>query len=69
MKHRYPAEWLLISCVEMDDEMNVLKGEVIAHSPNRDQIYDAIATRRTTYSGTLAVEYVGEIPANWAVIL
>ncbi len=75
MKHRYYGEWLLVACTETDDQMNPIRGEVVAHSLDRDTIYDAIATQRHQYAAqpnlprTLAIEYVGDIPDEWAAIL
>lgn len=67
MKHRYYGEWLLVACTEIDNEMNPIRGEVIAHSLDRDTIYDAIATQQHNHatqknlpSRTLAIEYVGD---------
>lgn len=66
MKKRYYGEWLLIAYTEMDEEMNVLKGEVLAHSPDRDQVYRAIASRE---GKAVAIEYVGDLPEEYAVML
>lgn len=43
MEYRYAGEWLLIAYTELDNEMNVIRGEVLAHSLNRDDIYNAIS--------------------------
>lgn len=72
MKQRYYGEWLLVACTEIDAQMNPIRGEVIAHSLDRDTIYDAIAAHRHLPSPptrTLAIEYVGDIPDEWAAIL
>jgi hypothetical protein len=70
MRDRYPDQWLLVVCHKMDDQMEVLAGEVIAHSADRDVIYDAIAQeRKTRKRGTLAIEYTGTIPDDAAFIL
>jgi hypothetical protein len=67
MKHRYYGEWLIVACTELDDQMNPIRGEVVAHSHDRDTIYDAIANHRHQYVAqqnlprTLAIEYVGNI--------
>lgn len=66
MQQRYAGEWLLIAYTELDDEMNVIRGEVLAHSPNRDDIYVAISSRD---GQSVAIEYVGTIPEDLAVIL
>ncbi len=63
---RYPNEWLLIADAELDDELNVVKGEVIAHSPNRDDVYSRLSSIK---GRSFAIEYVGEPPEDWAVVL
>jgi hypothetical protein len=69
IKHDYPGEWILLDCVEMDSQMNPIQGEVIAHSFDRDAVYDEIAAQRHLRRGTLAIEYMGDIPEDWAAIL
>ncbi len=66
MKKRYYGEWLLIAYTEVDEDMNVLKGEVLAHSPMRDEVYSAIASRG---GKAVAIEYVGDLPKDYAVML
>jgi hypothetical protein len=69
MKHRYYGEWILVACTEMNAQLNPIRGEVIAHSTDRDTIYDEIAAHRHDRAGTLAIEYMGDIPEDWAVVL
>ena len=38
IKEQYPNEWVLIEFTELDDELKVVDGRVLAHSPSRDQI-------------------------------
>lgn len=59
IQERYRGEWVLIEYTKLDDELNVLEGEVIAHSPNRDEIYEL---QRGMKGRKLAIEYLGEIP-------
>lgn len=66
MKKRYYGEWLLIAYTEVNQDMNALKGEVLAHSPERDEVYNAIASRR---GKAVAIEYVGDLPSDYAVML
>ena len=66
MQHRYAGEWLLIAYTELDNEMNVIRGKVLAHSLNRDDIYGAISSRD---GQSVAIEYIGAIPEDLAVIL
>ncbi len=55
----YQGEWVLIEYTKLDDDLNVVDGEVIAHSPNREEIYQA---QMRLQGKSLAVEYLGEIP-------
>jgi hypothetical protein len=66
MKERYPDQWLLVACVESDDNLNLIRGEVLAHSANRDEIYRQLLDVR---GKDLAVEYTGDIPEDLAVML
>jgi hypothetical protein len=42
MKEAYPDEWLLIAFTAVDAYFNVVAGEVVAHSKERDEIYAAL---------------------------
>jgi hypothetical protein len=66
IRERYDGEWLLINYAELDEDLNVVRGEVIAHSPDRDQIYHDLLT---VNDKPVAVEYVGAVPEDLAVIL
>jgi hypothetical protein len=48
----------------MDAQLNPIRGEVTVHSVARDAIYDEIATHRHDRTGTLAIEYMGDIPED-----
>jgi len=62
----YPNEWLLIADAELDDDLNILRGEVIAHSPDRDEVYQKLLSLK---GRSFAIEYIGEAPEDWAVAL
>jgi hypothetical protein len=66
MQSRYAGEWLLIAYTELDREMEVVRGEVLAHSPNREDIYHALLSAK---GRKVAVEYAGVIPEDLAVAL
>lgn len=66
MKHHYDGEWLLIAYTELDDQLRVLKGEVLIHSPNRDDIYNALSLGR---GRDVAIECFATIPEDAAFIL
>lgn len=66
MKRRYQGEWLLIAYKDLDDQMQVIEGEVLAHSPDQSEIYEALSS---IPEQPLAIEYVGKIPEDVAFIL
>lgn len=59
IRKRYKGEWVLIEYTELDDELNVVEGEVVAHSKDREEIYRA---QMELKGKKLAIEYLGEIP-------
>lgn len=66
MKQHYQGEWLLIAYKDLDDQMQVTQGEVLAHSPHQSDIYEVLPS---IPEQPLAIEYVGQIPENVAFIL
>lgn len=39
IKQNYDGEWVLISYTETDENLQVIKGKVVAHSTNKEDIY------------------------------
>jgi alpha-mannosidase len=66
MRERYRGQWVLVGYEELDDDLNVLRGEVLAHSPDKDEIYRQLMTMR---GKKIAVEYLGEFPEDLVVVL
>jgi hypothetical protein len=66
IQRRYPDQWVLIADVEVDEEMQVIRGEVLAHSSDRDEVYDALSMGK---GRSLTLEYLGIPPGDWAVML
>ncbi|MEG4168252.1 MULTISPECIES: hypothetical protein [unclassified Microcoleus] len=62
----YPDEWVLIVNPELDEELNVIRGQVLAHATERDEIYSKLSLRN---GKSVAIEYTGSIPDNIAVML
>ena len=56
---KYKDEWLLIEYTSLDDNLNVVEGKVIAHSPNKEKIY---AQLMNTKGKNVAIEYAGKLP-------
>ncbi len=62
----YPSEWVLIAYTELDEDLSVIRGEVLAHSPERDLLYNNALSRK---GKSVAIEYTGPIPENLAAML
>jgi hypothetical protein len=67
IRDRYPREWVLIADPESDDLWNVIRGEVLAHSPEREEIDQALTKFKDIQS--ISIEYTGPIPDDYSVIL
>lgn len=65
IKKRFKKEWLLIKVTEIDKATTtILKGILIAHSPNRDEIYK----KDISYKGFTLIDYSEDkIPKGYAV--
>jgi hypothetical protein len=66
IRDRFAGEWVLIGYEELDEYLNVLRGEVLAHSVHRDEIYQRLLSLE---GKRIAIEYLGEIPEDLAVVL
>lgn len=66
MKLNYDGEWILISYTETDENLQVSKGKVLAHSPHKEDIYYALESIKDQ---PLAIEYMGEVSEDLAFIL
>ncbi|MCC3412459.1 MULTISPECIES: hypothetical protein [unclassified Microcoleus] len=62
----YPDEWVLIVNPELDEELSVIRGEVLAHAIERDEIHSKLSLRN---GKSVAIEYTGLIPDNLVMIL
>jgi len=60
-RKRYKGEWVLIEYTKLDDELNVVEGEVVARSKDREEVYKAQMRMK---GKKLAIEFLGEIPKD-----
>lgn len=58
LKKRFKDEWLLIRITVVDDQDQPIEGEIVAHSKNRDEIYEA----QRSLKGDIYLTYSGEMP-------
>ena len=63
---QFTDEWILVADPETDAGLHVLKGRVICHSKDRDEVYRYLVAHRPKNSAML---FTGEIPENTAVVL
>ncbi len=66
IRSQFDSEWVLIEDPETDEGLKVLRGKVLYHSKDRDDVYRKAVARRAKRS---AIIYTGEIPEETAVVL
>jgi hypothetical protein len=66
IENRYPSEWVLLADPEVDEHLRVLRGRVVLHSKDRDEV-DREAIRLRLKSS--AFHYTGEIPEDMVFAL
>lgn len=66
IRRRYDSEWVLLANPAMNENLEVLRGEVVCHSKNRDEVDRKAVELRLQNSAFL---YTGEIPDETAVVL
>jgi hypothetical protein len=58
IRKRYRNEWVLVEFSKLDKDLRVKAGKVIAHAPNKHDIYKALLDTR---GKNVAVEYCGDV--------
>ena len=66
IRRQYPGEYVLIEYITLDEQLQVVAGDVIAHSPSKDEIYRQL---RKTKGKDVAIEYLGRVPKDPEVML
>jgi len=62
----FADEWILVEDPETNDKNEVLRGHVVCHSKDRDEVYRAAVARRPS---RFAVLFTGTMPPNTAIVL
>jgi hypothetical protein len=52
----YPNQWVLIVDPELDEDLAVIRGQVVASAPDKEGIYDQLGLRN---GKSFALEYTG----------
>ena len=66
IKKNFRNQWVLIEVMNVDESFNVLEGEVLAHSKDKDEIYQKLLKIRPK---EFSIEYTGEVPEDLAVVM
>jgi hypothetical protein len=66
IRQRYDGEWVLIAYTDIDSNLKPIMGEVIAHSPDRDEVYRAVSQG---HGRDLAIECFVKLPEDMVYIL
>ena len=66
IRKQHEGQWVLIRYHQLDEHLNVLEGEVVAHSPEKEELYRQLLQ---TTGQNIAIEYAGEFPQDLAVML
>ncbi len=61
IKKNFRNQWVLIEVKNVDESFNVLEGEVLAHSKDKDEIYQKLLKIRPK---EFSIEYTGEVPED-----
>ena len=63
---RFTSEWVLVGDPELDESLAVVRGKVLWHSPNRDDVYRKARELGPQHA---AILYTGTLPDATAVVL
>jgi hypothetical protein len=66
IEQQYDGEWVLIAYTELDPSLKPIAGEVLAHSTDRDVVYEALSQRGDR---GVAIECFVKVPEDMAFIL
>lgn len=66
IESEFDSEWVLVDEPETNEQLEVLKGKVIHHSRDRDEVYRKAVSLRPK---RCAILYTGEIPRDAVVVL
>jgi len=66
IESEFDSEWVLVEEPETNEQLEVLKGKVLHHSKDRDEVYRKAVNLRPKRS---AILYTGSIPEGTVVVL
>lgn len=66
IKKSFRDQWVLIEVEKVDESFNILEGEVLAHSKDKDEVYQKLLKIRPK---EFSIEYTGEVPEDLAIVM
>lgn len=63
---RYPSEWVLLEDPEVDDRLGVVRGKVVFHSKDREEVHKKDRELRPRSAAHI---YTGAIPEDAVIVL
>jgi len=66
IENQFQDEWVLVGDPETTDTLEVIKGKILHHSRDRDEVYRRAVALRPKRS---AILFTGQMPANTAIVL
>ena len=66
MQARFEDEWILVEDPQTNKALEVMKGKVVYHGRDRDEVYRQAVARRPK---RCAILYTGKMPEDTAVVL
>ncbi|MGK7924644.1 MAG: hypothetical protein AB4290_05210 [Spirulina sp.] len=66
MEQKYEGQWLLIAYTDIDEEMQIKEGTILAHSRDKEKIYQALESIKNI---PVAIEHAGKFTENLDYIL
>jgi hypothetical protein len=66
IKNKFKNQWVLIEVEKVDENFNPLEGEVLAHSKDKDEIYQKLLIIKPK---EFSIEFTGEVPEDLAVVM
>jgi hypothetical protein len=66
LEARYSGEWVLLVNPVHNEVMELIRGELVFHSRNRDEVYKEAHKRKDAHT---AIFYVGQLPKDLVVVL
>jgi len=66
IREAYKGKWVLIEYRELDRNLEVVEGDVLAEAPTKEEIYKLLLTVEP--GKNTAIEYCGQWPTDTAVM-